>query len=512
MSGIGRTGGSRRLSRATLATVADGVRRPAYDPRAHGVGIVHVGAGAFHRAHQAVYTDTVLAERGGDWRIAGVSLRGDAVAEQLNPQDGLFAVNARSAERSEYRVIASIDSVLPARRDVRAMLERLCAPATKIVSLTVTEKGYCHDPATGSLNLTHPDIVADRERPEAPVTAVAVLVAALRARRVRRVRPFTVLCCDNLPHNGSFVRGLAVEFAGLLDARLADWIGAEVAFPSTMVDRIVPPTTAADRDDAARALGVADHGVVVTEPFSQWVIEDRFGAERPSWEVAGAELVADVAPYELAKLRLLNGSHSALAYLGYLAGYARVHEAMRDDALAEFVAYLMRVEIAPTLATPPGFDLDRYQHELLARFRNPALDHRTWQIAMDGSQKLPPRLLGTVRDRLAAREPWPGLALAIAAWARYVCGVDERGDAIDVRDPLRDALAARARPHAGDARALVRALVGVTEIFGTDLRDRPEFTDGVADALREFLEHGALEAVRRFVAARASLIGTKLDV
>jgi len=491
-----------RLSRATLPSVPAPVARPEYDPRAHGVGIVHIGIGAFHRAHQAVYTDAALGAHGGNWRIAGVSLRGDAVAEQLNPQDGLYALNVRSAERSTYRVIGAIDRAVAARRNPRAVLDALGAPGTKIVSTTVTEKGYCHDPATGTLNAAHPEIRTELAHPESPATVLGFLAAALRERRVRGAAPFTVLCCDNLPHNGAVLRGLVMQFAELLDTELGAWIGRHVAFPSTMVDRITPPTTAADLAGAARDLGVEDRGLVVTEPFSQWVIEDRFGTDRPRWEDAGAELVADVAPYEIAKLRLLNGSHSALAYLGYLAGYAHVHEAMADDALAGYVERLMRDEIAPTVAAPPGFDLVRYQRDLLARFGNPALSHRTWQIAMDGSQKLPPRLLGTARDRLAAAQPIDGLALAVAAWMRYVSGVDERGASIDVRDPLATKLAALAKPLLGEPRELARALLGVTEIFGPDLRERGEFTTAVADAVTELARHGARETLRRLVDRR----------
>ncbi|HEX5048358.1 MAG TPA: mannitol dehydrogenase family protein [Gammaproteobacteria bacterium] len=492
---------SGRLSRASLPSVARGVALPEYDPAKHRVGIVHIGIGGFHRAHQAVYTDGALAGHGGDWRIAGVSLRGDAVAEQLNPQDGLYAVNVRSAERSAYRVIGAIDRVLAAHRSPRAVLDSLVAPTAKIVSITVTEKGYCHDPATGDLNAAHPEIRADLAGPESPSTVLGFLAAALDERRARGLEPFTVLCCDNLPHNGAMLRELVVQFAELRDAALATWIGRHVAFPSTMVDRITPPTTDADLEAAQRALGLEDRGVVVTEPFSQWVIENAFGTERPRWEDAGAELVADVAPYELAKLRLLNGAHSALAYLGYLAGYAHVHEAMADDALARYVERLMRDEIAPTLTAPPAFDLERYQRELLARFRNPALNHRTWQIALDGSQKLPPRLLGTVRDRLAAAQPIDGLALAIAGWMRYVGGIDERGATIEVRDPLAAELRSLAQAHASDPIAVVRALAGVTQVFGTDLRERAEFVGAVGAALTELVRYGARTTLRRSLEA-----------
>ena len=333
-------------------------------------------------------------------------------------------------------------------------------PKIRIVSLTVTEKGYCHDPATGRLNRAHPDIVHDLAHPDAPRSAPGFLVRALARRRAAGVAPFTVLCCDNLPDNGAMVRGVVLELAGLVDPALADWIAEEGAFPSTMVDRIVPATKPEDIKHVAELTGSLDLSPVLHEPFRQWVVEDRFvGDARPDLGVVGVQLVQEVRPFELMKLRMLNGTHSSLAYLGYLAGHETIAETIADPVFADLCRHLWRAEIIPTLAPPEGEDLDRYAAALLERYANPAIRHRTWQIAMDGSQKLPQRILGTLADNRAAGRPSPGLTLAVAAWMRYVGGIDERGQPIDVRDPLAARLEAlsgrRARPG-GEGRGVAR--------------------------------------------------------
>jgi len=354
-----------RLSLGALSRLPADCGRPAYDVGAVRVGIVHLGIGAFHRAHQAVYVDDRLAAGETGWGVCGVSLRSPETAEALAPQDGLYTLCVRSGSGERTRVIGSVRRLLVAPHDPAALIDAMSDPAVRIVSLTVTEKGYCHDPAP------------------------CVLVEALRRRRAAGVKPFTVLCCDNLPENGRTVGRVLAQFAALRDPDLRRWVENEVAFPSTMVDRIVPATSEADRAAVEARLGVSDAWPVMTEPFTQWVIEDRFGDGRPRFEDAGAELVADVAPYELMKLRLLNGSHSTIAYLGYLAGYETVSDVMADPAFVRLVQGLMDEEVTPTLALPPGADLAGYKRSLLERFANPALKHRTWQIAMDGSQKLP---------------------------------------------------------------------------------------------------------------------------
>ncbi len=482
-----------RLGNAALVGLRADIARPAYDRAAVTAGIVHLGIGAFHRAHQAVYVDDVLA-KDPRWGIVAASLRSADTRDALAPQDGLYTLAVRSGAGEALRVIGSVIDVLVASEARAPLLDAMSDPQIRIVSLTITEKGYCHDPATGTLNEAHPDIRHDLQAPHAPKTAPGLIVEALARRRAAGTPPFTVLTCDNLPANGAVVKRILDRFAALRDADLGAYVAGEVACPSTMVDRITPATTDADRDSIAAQLGFRDAWPVVTEPFSQWVIEDRFPAGRPALDDAGAELVADVAPYELMKLRLLNGAHSSLAYLGYLAGYAFVDEAMADAAFDRFAAALME-EVTSTLDVPPGTDLAAYKRSLLDRFRNPALKHRTLQICMDGSQKLPQRLLGPIRDRLAQGAPINCLALGVAGWMRYVTGNDERGEPIDVRDPLAERLRDIAEEAGPSAERLAPALIAAEEVFGTNLAADPRFQEAVTQALAALYAIGAKRAV-----------------
>jgi fructuronate reductase len=470
------------------------VERPRYERSAVTPGIVHLGIGAFHRAHQAYYSDGVLAADPG-WGIVGASLRSPDTRDALASQDGLYTLAQRSGEGEKLRIIGAVSRLLVAPEDPQALLEAMADPRVRIVSLTVTEKGYCHDPTTGELNEAHPDVVHDLAEPGSPRSAPGFIVEALRRRRAEGFLPFTLLTCDNLPANGRVAKRILDRFAQLRDADLGAFVAAELACPSTMVDRITPATTDEDRARIAAALGVYDAWPVVTEPFSQWVIEDLFPSGRPAWEDEGVELVADVEPYELMKLRLLNGSHSTLAYLGYLAGYETVAETMADPAFARLVRGLMDEDVTPTFRVPPGADVASYKSALIARFENPALKHRTWQICMDGSQKLPQRLLGTIRDRLKEGAPFPRLALGVAAWMRYVTGVDENGRAIDVRDPLAAPLRALADRAGPDAKRLAAALLSVEAIFGRDLPADPRFVAALSRALERLYAVGAKRTV-----------------
>jgi fructuronate reductase len=490
---------SKRLNDTTLADLPSGIERPQYDRSAVTTGIVHLGVGAFHRAHQAVYTDDILA-RDPRWGIVAASLRSPDTYDALDPQNGLYTVSVRSREGEYLRVIGAIRKVIVAPQAVDDLLDALADPQTRIVTLTVTEKGYCHDPATGMLNEKHPDVVHDLAYLRAPKSAPGFIIEALRRRRAAGVPPFTVLTCDNLPSNGRTVKRVLTRFAELVDPDFGRFVAEEVSCPSTMVDRIVPATGDDDRERIAGALGVADAWPVVTEPFTQWVIEDRFPQGRPAWEEAGAEFVTDVEPYEHMKLRLLNGSHSTLAYLGYLSGYETVADTMADPAFVRLVEGLMDEEVTPTLHMPPGADLASYKRALVERFKNPALRHRTWQIAMDGSQKLPQRLLGTVRDRLRDGAPIGRLALGVAAWMRYVTGSDESGAPIDVRDPMAARLREIADRAGGSAERLAGGLFEVREIFGDDLPGDPRFTGAVTAALAQLYAKGAGRTVAERVA------------
>ncbi|MDB5510725.1 MAG: mannitol dehydrogenase [Enterovirga sp.] len=495
-------GGGPRLSQATLEALPGEVGRPAYDRSALRTGIVHLGIGAFHRAHQAVYTDDVLAAGDHAWAIRGASLRSPDMRDALAPQDGLYALDVRDADREELRVIGSILDVLVAPEHPEALLSAMSDPGVRIVSLTVTEKGYCHRPADGELDETHPDIVHDLAHPGAPRSAPGFIVEALRRRRVAGDAPFTVLSCDNLPANGRTAQRVLSRLAALRDPELGRFVQNELACPCTMVDRIVPATTDADRARVTGLLGVEDRWPVLAEPFSQWVIEDHFPSGRPDWAAAGATFAPDVEPFELMKLRLLNASHSTMAYLGCLAGYGTVSEAVADPDLARLVRDLMDEEVTPTLPHLPGFDLEGYKDSLMARFRNPALRHLTAQIAMDGSQKLPQRLLGPARDRLRAGASIDRIAIAVAAWIRYVSGPDEQGRAIAVRDPLAEDLAKRARAAGSDAARLCDAVLGVRAVFGDDLPSEPRFRGPVEAALRSLLSLGSAATVRAAVQAR----------
>ena len=485
-----------RLSLKTLRRLPPDIARPRYDVSAVRVGVVHLGVGAFHRAHQAVYLDDRLAAGETQWAICGASLRSPQTSRALAPQDGLYALSLRGAEGEDVRVIGALRRLVGAGE---TLLAAMSDPAVRIVTLTVTEKGYCHDPASRVLDEDHPDIRHDLANRHAPRSAPGFLVEALARRRAAGTAPFAVVSCDNLPSNGETARAVIARLAELRDAGLGGWVKGEVAFPLTMVDRIVPATMDEDRARIAARLGVEDAWPVVAEPFSQWVIEDRFPNGRPRFEESGATLVGDVAPFELAKLRLLNGAHSTLAYLGYLCGYETVAEAMADENLARLVAELMTEEAAPTLDARATGDLQPYIRQLLARFRNPALRHRTWQIAMDGSQKLPQRLLGTARARLVAGQPIERIALGVAAWMRYVAGVDEQGRAIDVRDPLAARLRTICDREGLEAARLAPALAAVREIFGADLASDPRFLAPVTSALTALIAKGARRAVADYV-------------
>ena len=487
------------LSLETLAALPPGIRRPAYDPGGVRIGIVHLGIGAFHRAHQAIYTDDAIARAGGDWGICGVSLRSPDVRDRMVPQDGLYTAVEKSPGGVRRRVVGSVREVLFQGDDRGRIDARLADRATRIVTLTVTEKGYCHDPATGRLDITHPDIAHDLAHPDAPVSVVGLIAAALDARRKNNAGPLTFVCCDNLPHNGRVLRGLVTAYAAARDTALAGWIEGNAAFPSTMVDRIVPATTTADIVENDTALGMHDAAPVVFEPFEQWVIEDEFATARPAWEAGGAQFVADVAPFEAMKLRLLNASHSAFAYLGFLAGHEFIYQVAAQPEFVRFMRRFMQNEVTPTLEIPPHVDVAAYRDALVERFANPALPHRTQQIAMDGSQKLPQRLLATARDNLAAERPMPLLTLAVAGWMRYVAGIDERGRPIEVADPLAAKFAKIADTHRGNPAALAHNLLGLRAIFGDDLAADPRFAEQVTAWLTALCTDGAARTVARAV-------------
>jgi fructuronate reductase len=471
---------------------------PTYDRNKLVSRIVHLGFGAFHRAHQAVFTDILANEQGSDWGYCEVNLiGGEQQIADLKQQDNLYSVAEMSADAWHCRVVGVVKNAIHAQVDgLEAVFTAMTQPEVAIVSLTVTEKGYCHAPATGTILLDHPLIAHDLANPQQPKSAPGVIVEALARRKAAGLPAFSVMSCDNMPENGHVTRNVITAYAQAIDSELAAWIETHVTFPSTMVDRIVPAATAETLEQVAKATGVVDPVAIACEPFRQWVIEDNFVAGRPEWEKAGAELVKDVLPYEEMKLRMLNGSHSFLAYLGYLAGYQHISECMQDENYRRTAHALMLQEQAPTLKVQ-GVDLAKYADSLIARYTNPALRHRTWQIAMDGSQKLPQRWLDSIRWHLANGSQFTLLALGVAGWMRYVGGVDEQGEAIEVSDPLlAEIQQAVAASQEGEAR--VKALLGLSTIFGTDLPANEKFVKQVTESYLALRENGAKATVAKF--------------
>jgi len=433
------------------------VALPGYDRAATQIGIVHFGLGAFTRAHQAWYTDAAMERDGGDWLIAGVSLRSADVAAQLNPQGGLYTLAQKSGAGIDLRVIGSVAEVIVASHDAARIVDLLAAPATRIVTFTITEKGYCRA-TDGSL-----DHALAGEG-----SVYRFLRDGLARRRAAGTPGLTLLSCDNLADNGHQLKRLLADYLAAHDPALGTWTMQHCTFPCSMVDRIVPATTEADRAEVEATLGLRDEGVVVTEPFSQWVIEDAFAGARPAWEHVGAQIVRDVAPYETAKLRMLNGAHSALAYLGLRAGHTYVHEAVRDPALRALALRLMLQEAAPTIAPAPGLDLADYAQSLIERFENPALGHRLIQIAMDGSQKIPQRWLATLGENQREERQCPAILTAIGAWLAHIGGANSaKWGKVD--DPRADELA-----HAWERG-------GIKAIFATDGLIPSDWQPTVAD-------------------------------
>lgn len=469
-----------RLSNETLLNLPDAIKRPAYDRSKVTTAILHLGIGAFHRAHQAMYTDAVLASGDLNWGIAGAGVISADMKNALSPQDGLYTLYARGADFREVRVIGSITELLGGPEEADLVLKRMNDPAIRIVSITVTEKGYYLDPATGELNLNADPIKRDLANPSAPTTILGLIVHGLDQRRKLNLLPFTVMSCDNLPANGILASKAVIGFARELDAELAGWIEQEVAFPSTMVDRITPATTDADRAEVTRLIGVEDAWPVVTEEFSQWVIEDNFTLGRPDWTVGGAIFSNEIETWENMKLRCLNGAHSTLAYLGQLFGRDTVASAMEFELITDVLDDLW-LEIREVLHAPQGVNTADYVESLKQRFRNPNLRHLTAQIASDGSQKLPQRLLAPLHERIAKGLPSPAIATALAAWIHFIIKSANAEQPV-INDPMGEELI-RCVLLSHKHEEIVTNLLGIEKIFGRDLPVNPKF---VAEVMQKF--------------------------
>jgi mannitol 2-dehydrogenase len=474
------------------------VGRPTYDRSALAPGIVHVGVGGFHRAHQGVYLDR-LAERriSNEWGVVGVGLRSAKGREELLGQDCLYTVLQRGPERDEARVVGALLDYLYGPEDPAAVLAALTSPRTKIVSLTVTGDGYGVD-GTGQLDLDDPGVAHDSARPRQPISVLGYLTESLRLRREAGVAPFTVLSCDNIPHNGATARNAVVSFAGLRDEGLAAWIAEHVAFPASVVDRITPETTAEHRRLLWEGFGIRDRDPVVSEDFLQWVVEDEFCNGRPPLEEVGAQFVTDVTSHELNKKRLLNGSHCALGYLGYLCGHERIDEAMSDPSLARYAEALMDEEIGPLLPRMLGLDLAGYQRTLLTRFANPRVGDRLQRLCRRGSTKMPAYLLPSLAEAIEQELPHEKLTLAVAAWIRYLRGTDFAGSRIEVEDEMKATLQPLARSED------VRALLQVRSVFGA-LGEDEGFVERLEAALRTLEQRGPAAAIEACLADRFAL-------
>ncbi len=487
----------KRLS--SLVDLSGPALTPEYRREDHKSGIVHLGIGAFHRAHQAVMTDDAIAKHGGDWRIIGVSLRSRALAQQLNEQSGLYTLLERAPSGTSARVVGAIDRVIAA--DATATLEALCAASIRVVTLTVTEKGYGVDRGTGLPDRSDTVVAADLKQPESPEGVLGLLVAAIKRRRDDALPPLTLLSCDNLPNNGALLRGGVIGFARLVgNDELADWIDENIAFPSSMVDRITPASTPETFQEAARQTGCEDTAAVETEPFLQWVIEDKFVSGRPNWEAGGALFVDDVAPFEKMKLTMLNGAHSMIAYAGFLCGRKYVRDVMNDPDLSLLVD--QHLKAASALLDPlPQIDYLDYAQALLARFSNPLIAHETYQIASDGSQKLPQRIFTPALNALDAGLSVRPFAFAAAMWMRYCAGRRDDGTVYELRDPRAEELSRAADAAGASAEALVDAFNNLPQLIPSRLKQDPIWRAELERVLSVALSDNCLAAVTRQVAA-----------
>lgn len=486
-----------KLTNATLAALPADVARPAYDRGKVTVGIVHFGVGGFHRAHQAMYLDRLMHDGEAlDWGICGVGVMpsDQRMRDALTAQDGLYTLMVKPANgQYEASVIGSIVDFLYAPDDPEAVLGVMAAPSTRIVSLTITEGGYNFNQVTGEFDLDNADVAHDLAAGAVPKTVFGLVAEAVRRRRARGIPPFTVMSCDNIQGNGDVARKMFSAFARAKDADLGAFMESEVAFPNAMVDRITPVTTRDDIAEVARRFGIDDAWPVVCEPFAQWVIEDHFPLGRPAFEKVGAQTVEDVVPYELMKLRLLNASHQALAYFGYLAGYRYAHEVAGDPLFAEFLLNYMTLEATPTLLPVPGVDLDAYRQTLIERFSNPEVRDTLARLCAESSDRIPKFLLPVVWSQLAAGGDIARSAAVVASWARYAEGIDEQGQPIEVVDRLKDQLMAVAAGNSDNPTAFIEN----RELFG-DLADEPRFVTAYLEALTSLYSVGALETVRHY--------------
>ncbi len=486
-----------KLSNSALPQLPAAVTRPTYDRSKVSVGIVHFGTGGFHRAHQAMYVDRLMnAGLAMDWGICGVGVMpGDMrMRDALKAQDGLYTLVVKNPDgRYDAHVVGSIVDYLYAPDDPERVIELMAAPSTRIVSLTITEGGYNFHHVTGDFDYDNPAVAADLAGTQAPTTVFGLTIEALRRRRDRGIAPFTIMSSDNIQANGEVAHKMFAAYAMRKDKALGEWVEANVAFPNAMVDRITPVTAPADIEQVKSRFGIDDAWPVVCEPFTQWVLEDHFPQGRPEFEKAEVQLVEDVVPYELMKLRLLNASHQALTYFGYLSGYRYAHEVTQDPLFERFLLNYMELEGTPTLMPVPGVDLDLYRKTLIARFANPEVKDTLARLCAESSDRIPKWLVPVIRANLASGGEIKRSAAVVASWARYAEGKDEQGEPITVVDRMKDDLMAIAQHN----RANITAFIENREVFG-DLCDNPRFVAAYTEALQSLYAVGAKETVRRY--------------
>ena len=470
---------------------------PHYDRSRRACSIAHLGVGNFHRAHQARFLDEYLQTHDEDWLMHGIGLletdRG--LLQAMNVQDGLYTLTERSGSRDTTRVIGSIKTCSHAPADPQGVAALLASSNIRIITLTITEKGYGYD-AAGNLDLDHPAIRADLAPGATPQTALGYLFAAAARRMATHAPPVTIVSCDNLPGNGNMLARLLAQFAERKDAAVGRWIRANISFPNCMVDRITPATTAATLEYVRETFGIDDRCPVVSESYLQWIVEDRFVAGRPQLESVGVQFVDDVAPYEQLKVWLLNGSHSALAYPAYLLGYRAVDAAMRDPLLRTYVRRYMDEDITPALPAVPGIDVTAYKATLLERFSNPAISDQVQRLAMDGSQKIRNAIVPPLEHQIGAGGSIKWIAFALAAWYRYLRGVDEGSAAIEIVDPRREALTARATAGPDDPAPLL----SMPEIFGLRIPGSSRVLAAVQDCVAAIDRLGTRRALAELLA------------
>lgn len=487
-----------KLSQSTVGTLASGISTPKYDRNALEAGILHMSVGGFHRSHQAVYVDNVLSQSPANWMIAGVGLmpQDSTNLDKLREQDCLYAVLERAPHSDNVRVVGSMKKVFHAPTETNAVIAQIANSAIKIISLTVTEKGYYYNEKR-DVDFTNVTIQEDLKLSATPKTVYGYLTQGLQKRREDGVGPVTIMCCDNLPGNGHITQHLLNQFVEKADPSLLSWIAENLSFPNAMVDRITPVTTPAIQQILEENFGIVDAWPVVCEDYIQWILEDKFIAGRPEFEKAGVQMVADVEPYEKMKVRLLNGSHSALSYISYLMGHRTVDNAMADPLVSGFVKKYMDEDINPTVPSVPGINLEQYRAKLIERFANPSISDQVQRLAEDGSQKIRNAIVPPLMIQAGSGKSVRWIALALAGWWRYLQGIDETGEAIQIKDPMADRLSAAAKQYPDDPKVLL----AFEEIFGAEPQNNQELVNLMAGYLADFKRSGVKATVEKLLTA-----------